>query len=170
MVIVEIRRDRRRHRVAPIPGSDSAIPSGDWTRAWHLHSPNASYPYIAAAGEVKTKPTQHSVRELMEIGIQPDILICRTKSGSCRMTSSEERSPSFATWNSAQLWKVGTFQQFMRFHLSSMSKGWMSGSCTDLGCWAGRLPIYRPGARWCNASSRRPIRSRSPWSASTPNW
>ncbi|HZJ01358.1 MAG TPA: CTP synthase [Gemmatimonadaceae bacterium] len=35
-------------------------------------------PFIAAAGEVKTKPTQHSVRELMEIGIQPDILICRT--------------------------------------------------------------------------------------------
>ena len=32
-------------------------------------------PYIAAAGELKTKPTQHSVRELMEIGIQPDILI-----------------------------------------------------------------------------------------------
>jgi CTP synthase len=36
-------------------------------------------PYIAAAGEVKTKPTQHSVRELMEIGIQPDFLICRTE-------------------------------------------------------------------------------------------
>jgi CTP synthase len=36
-------------------------------------------PYIGAAGEVKTKPTQHSVRELMEIGIQPDILICRTE-------------------------------------------------------------------------------------------
>jgi CTP synthase len=35
-------------------------------------------PYIAAAGELKTKPTQHSVRELMEIGIQPDVLICRT--------------------------------------------------------------------------------------------
>jgi CTP synthase len=35
-------------------------------------------PYIAAAGEVKTKPTQHSVRDLMEIGIQPDILICRS--------------------------------------------------------------------------------------------
>ena len=34
-------------------------------------------PYIAASGELKTKPTQHSVRELMEIGIQPDILICR---------------------------------------------------------------------------------------------
>jgi CTP synthase len=36
-------------------------------------------PYIAAAGEVKTKPTQHSVRDLMEIGIQPDFLICRTE-------------------------------------------------------------------------------------------
>ncbi|HSJ23853.1 MAG TPA: CTP synthase [Longimicrobiales bacterium] len=35
-------------------------------------------PYIAAAGELKTKPTQHSVRELMEIGIQPDVLICRS--------------------------------------------------------------------------------------------
>lgn len=36
-------------------------------------------PFVAAAGELKTKPTQHSVRELMEIGIQPDILICRTE-------------------------------------------------------------------------------------------
>ena len=35
-------------------------------------------PYISAAGELKTKPTQHSVRELREIGIQPDILLCRT--------------------------------------------------------------------------------------------
>ncbi|HET9012981.1 MAG TPA: CTP synthase, partial [Gemmatimonadaceae bacterium] len=36
-------------------------------------------PYIAAAGELKTKPTQHSVRELMELGIQPDFLIVRTE-------------------------------------------------------------------------------------------
>ncbi len=36
-------------------------------------------PYIAAAGELKTKPTQHSVRELMQIGIQPDVLLCRTE-------------------------------------------------------------------------------------------
>jgi CTP synthase len=36
-------------------------------------------PYIRAAGELKTKPTQHSVRELMEIGIQPQILICRSE-------------------------------------------------------------------------------------------
>ena len=35
-------------------------------------------PYLATAGELKTKPTQHSVKELRSIGIQPDILICRT--------------------------------------------------------------------------------------------
>lgn len=35
-------------------------------------------PYIATAGELKTKPTQHSVKELREIGIQPDILLCRS--------------------------------------------------------------------------------------------
>ncbi|WP_075183199.1 glutamine hydrolyzing CTP synthase [Pantoea sp. 1.19] len=35
-------------------------------------------PYMAAAGEVKTKPTQHSVKELLSIGIQPDMLICRS--------------------------------------------------------------------------------------------
>ena len=36
-------------------------------------------PYISAAGELKTKPTQHSVKELRGIGIQPDIIVCRTE-------------------------------------------------------------------------------------------
>jgi CTP synthase len=36
-------------------------------------------PYLAKAGELKTKPTQHSVRELREIGIQPDLIVCRTE-------------------------------------------------------------------------------------------
>ena len=36
-------------------------------------------PYIRAAGELKTKPTQHSVKELLEIGIQPDVLLCRSE-------------------------------------------------------------------------------------------
>ncbi|UHA75241.1 CTP synthase [Paenibacillus sp. 481] len=38
-------------------------------------------PYIKAAGEVKTKPTQHSVKELRSIGIQPNMLVCRTEHG-----------------------------------------------------------------------------------------
>jgi CTP synthase len=44
-------------------------------------------PYLKAAGELKTKPTQHSVGQLREIGIQPDILICRTE----RPISREDR-------------------------------------------------------------------------------
>ncbi|MBR6877556.1 MAG: CTP synthase [Neisseriaceae bacterium] len=44
-------------------------------------------PYIAAAGEIKTKPTQHSVKQLREIGIQPDVLICRMD----RLLPEEER-------------------------------------------------------------------------------
>lgn len=38
-------------------------------------------PYIATSGETKTKPTQHSVKELRSIGIQPDVLICRSEKG-----------------------------------------------------------------------------------------
>ncbi|HBC06294.1 MAG TPA: CTP synthetase, partial [Rhodospirillaceae bacterium] len=34
-------------------------------------------PYIPTAGELKTKPTQHSVKELLSVGIQPDVLLCR---------------------------------------------------------------------------------------------
>ncbi|MBO6516720.1 MAG: CTP synthase [Bacteroidia bacterium] len=36
-------------------------------------------PYLSAAGELKTKPTQHSVKGLQELGVQPDILVCRTE-------------------------------------------------------------------------------------------
>ncbi|NIG62413.1 MAG: CTP synthase (glutamine hydrolyzing) [Serratia symbiotica] len=43
-------------------------------------------PYMAAAGEVKTKPTQHSVKELLSIGIQPDVLICRSD---CTVSANE---------------------------------------------------------------------------------
>ena len=36
-------------------------------------------PFIKAAGEMKTKPTQHSVMRLREIGLEPDVLVCRTE-------------------------------------------------------------------------------------------
>jgi len=38
-------------------------------------------PYVASAGELKTKPTQHSVKELLSVGIQPDVLLCRADRG-----------------------------------------------------------------------------------------
>ncbi len=43
-------------------------------------------PYIETAGELKTKPTQHSVKEMREIGIQPDVLLCRTKTALSKST------------------------------------------------------------------------------------
>jgi CTP synthase len=52
---------------------------------WELGHQNALVihltlvPYLAAAGELKTKPTQHSVKTLLEYGVQPDILVCRTE-------------------------------------------------------------------------------------------
>ena len=51
-------------------------------------------PYIASAGEIKTKPTQHSVKELREIGIQPDILLCR---GDRRLPDDERRKIALFT-------------------------------------------------------------------------
>ncbi len=46
------------------------------THALYMHL--TLVPYIASSGELKTKPTQHSVKELLSIGIQPDILVCRS--------------------------------------------------------------------------------------------
>ena len=72
------RRHRGRHRIA-------AVPRGDPPDAHRARPEQALFmhltlvPYIEAAGEIKTKPTQHSVKELRSIGIQPDVLLCRTE-------------------------------------------------------------------------------------------
>ena len=56
-------------------------------------------PYITSAGELKTKPTQHSVKELLSVGIQPDLLMCRSDSEIPR--ASARRSRCFATCGEA---------------------------------------------------------------------
>ncbi|MEW6374577.1 MAG: CTP synthase [Thermodesulfobacteriota bacterium] len=61
---------------------------GDVGRENTLYIHLTLVPYIQTAGELKTKPTQHSVKELREIGIQPDILLCRTD----RLLSTEIKS------------------------------------------------------------------------------
>jgi CTP synthase len=50
----------------------------DWGREHVLYIHLTLVPYLVSAGELKTKPTQHSVKELTGLGIQPDILLCRT--------------------------------------------------------------------------------------------
>jgi CTP synthase len=68
-------------------GDYESLPFMEAIRQFRLEQPPADtasvhltlVPYIEAAGEIKTKPTQHSVRELRSIGIQPDFLICRAR-------------------------------------------------------------------------------------------
>ena len=92
------RRDQRAHpasapRATTCSSSRSAAPSAtssrcrssrrcascasSWARRTSVSVHLTLVPYIAAAGELKTKPTQHSVQKLREIGIQPDVLVCR---------------------------------------------------------------------------------------------
>ena len=62
----------------PFSGGYKAVPLSRRKGERSLCPPDAG-PYIKTAGELKTKPTQHSVNELREIGIQPDLLLCRTE-------------------------------------------------------------------------------------------
>ena len=65
---------------------------------WDVGRENALYvhltlvPYIASAGELKTKPTQHSVKELTGFGIQPDILLCRADAAAREEGEGEDRA------------------------------------------------------------------------------
>ena len=102
-------------------------------------------PFIAAAGEVKTKPTQHSVRELMEIGIQPDILICRTE-----RALSEEVKRKIALFCNVEFGAViesrdvpTIYQIPLLFH----EQVWTSASCTSSHCWRRSL-ISPNGGPW----------------------
>ncbi|KAF1048088.1 CTP synthase [Xylophilus sp.] len=72
-------------------------------------------PYIAAAGELKTKPTQHTVQKLREIGIQPDALLCRAD----RRIPDDERSKislftNVAEWGVISMWDVNTIYKVPR--------------------------------------------------------
>jgi CTP synthase len=72
-------------------------------------------PYIAAAGELKTKPTQHTVQKLREIGIQPDVLLCRAD----REVPAEEREKISLFTNVPQhgvisMWDVDTIYKVPR--------------------------------------------------------
>ncbi len=72
-------------------------------------------PYIAAAGELKTKPTQHTVQKMREIGIQPDALLCRAD----RRIPDEEREKislftNVAEWGVISMWDVDTIYKVPR--------------------------------------------------------
>ena len=73
-------RDRWSPSVISNPSPSSKRTTAQWELGQNCLCVHLTYvPYIAAAGEVKTKPTQHSVKQLQEVGIQPDILVLRTE-------------------------------------------------------------------------------------------
>src|SRR5205085_1935116 len=72
-------------------------------------------PYIAAAGELKTKPTQHTVQKMREIGIQPDALLCRAD----RFVPEEERQKislftNVPEWGVISVWDADTIYKVPR--------------------------------------------------------
>src|SRR6266478_2743814 len=104
-------------------------------------------PFIKSAGEIKTKPTQHSVKELRGIGIQPDALLCR----------SDRPMPSS---------RSGTRTRSTGFPGCCTSRCWMKSSATSSAS-SPSPPSSGRGKSWSRRSSIRSTRSPSPWSAST---
>jgi CTP synthase len=125
-------------------------------------------PYIAAAGELKTKPTQHSVRDLMQIGIQPQVLICRSerpldeeiRRKIARFTNVDPRGVIAAL-------DVDTIYQVP---LEYRRQGLDDYVLETLGLEA-PPPISPNGRGWSNSSGvHREATSGSPWWGSTPIW
>ena len=104
-------------------------------------------PYIAAAGELKTKPTQHSVRELMEIGIQPDILIVRTE-----RPLSEDIKRKIALFCNVEFGAViesPDVQSIYEIPLALPRAGLRRQGAAEVRPRATERPTSRRGARWC---------------------
>jgi CTP synthase len=100
-------------------------------------------PYIASAGEIKTKPTQHSVKELREIGIQADVLLCRSD----RVIPEEERKkialfcnvPARAVvsvWDASSIYKVPAMLHGQMLDEIVCHKLGIVAKSADLSVWA----------------------------------
>lgn len=86
-------------------------------------------PYIKSAGELKTKPTQHSVKELRTIGIQPDILICRSEQP---IPASERRKIAlFTNVSEKPLFRRSMPIRFIASHYCYANKAWTTWWCTS---------------------------------------
>jgi CTP synthase len=122
-------------------------------------------PYIPTAGELKTKPTQHSVKELRSIGIQPDILLCR-----CDRDPEKERRKIALFCNVRE---SAVIQALDVDNIYDVPLAYHAKASTAK-CWRLRHHRMRPSPTWragTTSSSAPPApraRSRSPSSASTP--
>ena len=121
-------------------------------------------PYLVAAGEMKTKPTQHSVKELREIGIQPDVLLCRADR---RLPDDERRKialftnvPVEAVISAVDVDCITSFPPFCTIRC------WTRSYATSSGFWPAP-PISESGKSSSKRWRIRNTTSTSPWWAST---
>ena len=125
-------------------------------------------PYLKAAGELKTKPTQHSVGQLRQIGIQPDMLICRTE----RSLSREDREKIALFCNvpiEAVIEEKDKDFSIYEVPLSLVDNGLDELIVDSLGLPAGKLDLDDWRDLLHNAAQSRARNQRSPWSANTPS-
>ena len=125
-------------------------------------------PYLKAAGELKTKPTQHSVGQLRQIGIQPDVLICRTERRSAR----EDREKIALFCNvpiDAVIEEKDKDFSIYEVPLSLVDNRLDELIVDKLGLQGRPSRISTIGANCCTACAIPSTRSASPSSANTPS-
>jgi CTP synthase len=98
-------------------------------------------PYIGAAGELKTKPTQHSVKELREIGIQPDILLCRSDRKLPKDV--KDKIGLFCNVPGEQVFSAIDVSSIYEVPLSLSEDGLDEKIAEKLGIWTGRPDLSR---------------------------
>ncbi|MDF5810965.1 CTP synthase [Pseudomonas aeruginosa] len=123
-------------------------------------------PYIATAGETKTKPTQHSVKELRSIGLQPDVLVCR--SDHPIDVSSRRKIALFTNVEERAVIALEDVDTIYRIPSVLHAQGLDDIVVERFGLECGR-PTCPNGTGWSMPSSTPSVKSPSPWSASTWN-
>jgi len=101
-------------------------------------------PYIKTAGEIKTKPTQHSVMKMREIGIQPDILVCRTEQAISRAT--RDKLAMFTNVRSDSVMSLPDQDTIYKVPLVLHAEGLDDKLCELLNIWS-REPKLDPWER-----------------------
>ena len=121
-------------------------------------------PYIATAGETKTKPTQHSVKELRSIGLQPDVLICRSEVEIS--ASARKKIALFTNVEERAVISLPDADTIYRAPIMLNKKGLDEYVVQRLGVV--RLPICLSGKPLLMANLMPRVKLKSLWSVSTP--
>ena len=122
-------------------------------------------PIVGGSGEIKTKPTQHSVKELRGIGIQPDILLCRCVQSLPGRAAPQDRAVHQCRRARRHL-RSGRRRHLQDSDAAARSRVWTTSWSTSC-AWTRRPRTCPNGARWSPPSRTPKPWSTSAWSAST---